>query len=43
MRSLYFSIGLNHPIAIWPGEDSASNRNEYQESFGRYSATGAYG
>jgi hypothetical protein len=32
MRSLDFSIDLILPAALWPGVDSASNRNEYQES-----------
>jgi hypothetical protein len=36
MRSLDFSIGLILPAAQWrPGVDSASKRNEYQESFWR--------
>jgi hypothetical protein len=30
--SLNFSIDLILPAALWPGVDSASNRNEYQES-----------
>jgi hypothetical protein len=32
MRSLDFSIDLIIPAAVYPGVDSASNRNEYQES-----------
>jgi hypothetical protein len=32
MRSLDFSIYLILPAALWPWIDSASNRNEYQES-----------
>jgi hypothetical protein len=32
MRSLDFLIDLIIPVAIWPGVDSTSNRNEYQES-----------
>jgi hypothetical protein len=32
MRSLDFSIDLILPAALWPGVDSATNRNEYQES-----------
>jgi hypothetical protein len=32
MRSLDFSIDLILPVALWPGFDSASNRNDYQES-----------
>jgi hypothetical protein len=30
--SLDISIDLVHPAALWPWVDSASNRNEYQES-----------
>jgi hypothetical protein len=33
MRLLDFSIYLILPAALWPGVDSASNRNEYQEFF----------
>jgi hypothetical protein len=32
MKSLDFSIDLILPAALCPGVDSASNRNEYQES-----------
>jgi hypothetical protein len=32
MRSLDFSVDLILPAALWPGVDSASNRNEYQET-----------
>jgi hypothetical protein len=32
MKSLHFSIDLILPAALWPGVDSVSNRNEYQES-----------
>jgi hypothetical protein len=28
-----FLSDLILPVALWPGVDSASNRNEYQESF----------
>jgi hypothetical protein len=31
-RSLDFSIELTLPAALWVWVDSASNRNEYQES-----------
>jgi hypothetical protein len=31
-ESLNFSIDLILPASLWPGVDSASNRNEYQES-----------
>ena len=39
-------IGIFHlhkilPIALWPGVDSASNRNEYQEHFLGVKVTGA--
>jgi hypothetical protein len=32
MRSLDFSIDLILPAALWRGVDSASNRNEHQQS-----------
>jgi hypothetical protein len=32
IRSLDFSIDLVLPAALWPGLDSAPNRNEYRES-----------
>jgi hypothetical protein len=32
IRSLDFSIHLILPAALWPWVDSASNRNEYEES-----------
>jgi len=28
-----FFIDIILPIALWPGVDSSSNRNEYQEHF----------
>jgi len=31
MVSLEFFIDIILPAALWPGLDSASNRNEYQE------------
>ena len=33
MVSLEFSIDIILPAALWPGFDSASNRNEYREYF----------
>jgi hypothetical protein len=33
MASLEFFIDIILPVALWPGVDSASNRNEYQEYF----------
>jgi hypothetical protein len=33
MESLEFLADLILPVALWLGVDSASNRNEYQESF----------
>jgi hypothetical protein len=33
MVSLEFFIDIILPAAIWPGIDSASNRNEYEEYF----------
>jgi hypothetical protein len=33
MVSLEFFIDIILPAAIWPGINSASNRNEYQEYF----------
>jgi hypothetical protein len=34
-------IDIILPIALWPGIDSASNRNEYQEHFLGVKAAGA--
>jgi hypothetical protein len=33
MTSLEFFIDIILPVALWPGIDSASNRNEYQEYY----------
>jgi len=33
MLSLEFFIDIILPASLWPGVDSASNRNEYQEYF----------
>ena len=41
MVSLEFFIDITLPIALWPGVDSASNRNEYQENFLGVNAAGA--
>jgi hypothetical protein len=30
-EAIEFFVGLILPAALWPGVDSASNRNEYQE------------
>jgi len=35
MASLEFFIDIILPVALYPGVDSASNRNEYQEYFVR--------
>jgi len=29
--SIFFFIDIIHPAVLWPGVDSASNRDEYQE------------
>jgi hypothetical protein len=41
MVSLEFFIVINLPAALWPGVDTASNRNEYQEYFLVVKAAGA--
>jgi hypothetical protein len=41
MVSLEFFIDLILPASLWPGVDSASNRNEYQEYFVGIKAAGA--
>jgi len=41
MVSLEFFIDIILPIALWPGVDSASNRNEYQGYFLGVKAAGA--
>jgi hypothetical protein len=41
IKSLDFSIDLILPAALWPGVDSASDRNEYQESSWRVNYNGS--
>jgi hypothetical protein len=41
MMSLEFFIDIILPAVLWPGVDSASNRNEYQEYFLEVKAAGA--
>jgi hypothetical protein len=40
MMSLEFFIEIILPAALWPGVDSASNRNEYQKYILGVKATG---
>jgi hypothetical protein len=41
MVSLEFFIDIILPVALCPGVDSASNKNEYQEYFLEVKAAGA--
>jgi hypothetical protein len=43
MVLLEFFIDINLPAAVWPGVDSDSNGNEYQEYFLGVKAAGAQG
>jgi len=43
MVSMEFFIDIILPAALWPGVDSAANRNEYREYFLGVKAAGACG
>jgi hypothetical protein len=43
MVTMEFFIDKILPVTLWPGVDSASERNEYQEYFLGVKAAGAYG